>query len=536
MRYEDKLHQKIPLFYLIIICGMILLMIYLGINQNSIIFQKEEENGFQLLEDVRYEEVEDPEAPAGITKEYIIDPLPVGQGDNCFAFYLVHHYAQVYREGERIYSLDPRNDSFVTKNVGCNWVMIPVSEKDRGKQIRVVVTPVYKDVAGRNVDFYLGSRYVISAARIRGDLVDILLSALAIGVGFVFIIVSVFSWIQKRNKNSLLYLGIFSCFVGLWKITDIRSAPLFFPYNTMLLSQISLSALALSVIPFLLFIYAQFKKKHKLLDVACVVSGVVIILQILLQLTGKMDLRESLKLSHVAMGITAIAVVLAVADEWKNKEKRIWITFGFFLFLVAGVALDVILFYIRGNSYRIMNTIAVLLAYVVVMGAISIVEMNQRATIDFATGLFNRSRCSEMIKKEEVISEELCLMMFDLKQLKKINDTFGHEAGDEMISRFADALRQNIPGRAFLGRYGGDEFIAVIKMCDEEMALKILSHLEDTVKQHNRLNGNVKLSYAAGYALSKEYPGCTMAMLLEKADNHMYQNKRTYYEKLSKGH
>ena len=178
MRYEDKLHQKIPLFYLIIICGMILLMIYLGINQNSIIFQKEEEDGSQLLEDVRYEEVEDPEAPAGITKEYIIDPLPVGQGDNCFAFYLVHHYAQVYREGERIYSLDPRNDSFVTKNVGCNWVMIPVSEKDRGKQIRVVVTPVYKDVAGRNVDFYLGSRYAISAARIRGDLVDILLSAL----------------------------------------------------------------------------------------------------------------------------------------------------------------------------------------------------------------------------------------------------------------------------------------------------------------------------------------------------------------------
>ncbi|MGN1086415.1 MAG: hypothetical protein ACI4Q5_05205, partial [Porcipelethomonas sp.] len=71
---------------------------------------------------------------------------------------------------------------------------------------------------------------------------------------------------REPVQNSLFYLGLFSCFMGIWKITDIRSAPLIFTHNTMLLSQISLMMLSLAVVPIAVFIGTQIKnREHKFL-------------------------------------------------------------------------------------------------------------------------------------------------------------------------------------------------------------------------------------------------------------------------------
>lgn len=537
MKYKGKLHEKISFLYLCVCCGMILLLVYLGVNQNSQVFQKDKEQGYRQIENIKCIELEDSNTPIGIRKEYILESLQVEDGDNCLAFYLVHHYAQVYVEDELIYSLTPQDESFVNKTTGCNWAMIPLSHEDEDKEIRVVVTPVYKDVSNRSVDFLVGSKYAIIASQLRDDVTDIVMSALAIAVGLVFMLISLFSFFQKKGRNSLFHLGVFSCFMGIWKITDIRSAPLIFTHNTMLLSQISLTMLILAVVPFATFISTQFKnREHKLLDFACFLSIAVAALQILLQFIGIADLRESLELSHVAIAVTGIAVVQAVISEWRRKGtgKKLWITFACFVLCAAGSMLDILLFYIKGTSYEIANTIAVFWMYIVIMGTMAIMEMNRQASIDFATGLYNRSRCSELLKDESVIDEDVCLMMFDLNQLKKVNDVFGHEAGDEMISQFAEILRQNIPGQAFLGRYGGDEFISVINGCDKEKALKILTDIKDAVKEYNCPERKVKLSCSAGYALSSDYLGCTMPVLLEKADNNMYQDKRSFYENVSR--
>lgn len=57
-------------------------------------------------------------------------------------------------------------------------------------------------------------------------------------------------------------------------------------------------------------------------------------------------------------------------------------------------------------------------------------------------------------------------MIFDLNDLKYTNDTLGHEAGNQMIKQFAHILSSQLPGMAFVGRYGGDEFLAMIRHCD----------------------------------------------------------------------
>ena len=68
-------------------------------------------------------------------REYILEDIQKEQSNDCLAFYLVHQYAQVYIEDELVYSLTPENAAFVNQDVGCNWVMLPLSQDMVGKQM-----------------------------------------------------------------------------------------------------------------------------------------------------------------------------------------------------------------------------------------------------------------------------------------------------------------------------------------------------------------------------------------------------------------
>lgn len=535
MSEKYTLNSKIGFLYLFMSVCMCSLLVYFGITHNNEVIQTRNNRGYQVLSDIEFNNITDSSAPAGIRKEYSLSLEDIAEGDNSLIFYVVHHYVQIYLDQELVYSLLPDEDCKVSANVGCNWVEVPLYPEDSGKEIKIIATPVYKSVADRSLEIFLGSKYSILMSRIVDDLLDIIISIAAIGIGIIFIGIALFLTIQKSKDESLIYLGLFSVFVGIWKITDIRSAPIMFPKNPLLLSQISLAMLSMAVPPFVIFIKKQFGGKwNKLLNLSCFVSTAVALFQILLQITGQADLRESLWVTHVIIALTGILVLWIVGNEWigRKTSKKVVITLiCFFLCVVSSVA-DMLLYYIKGSSYRILNTILVFFIYIISMGIISIRELNYRASIDFATGLFNRSRCRELILNGNVIEESLCLIMFDLNSLKYVNDTMGHEAGDDMICSFADVLRHNVPSNAFIGRYGGDEFMVVMNRCDVEAVEKVLTDIARAVEKHNASKARIKLSYSVGCAMSEQYPGCTMGFLMEKADKNMYEDKKDYYKGL----
>ena len=130
-----------------------------------------------------------------------------------------------------------------------------------------------------------------------------------------------------------------------------------------------------------------------------------------------------------------------------------------------------------------------------------------------------------------LIVTELCTacVMFDLNNLKTVNDRMGHSAGDQLILSFARILRRVIPEKHFVGRYGGDEFMAVIYHTDRQEVEGILDSLRREADAANRDGNQLPLSYAYGWAISADYEGCIMQTLLDKADYCMYENKRAYY-------
>lgn len=153
-------------------------------------------------------------------------------------------------------------------------------------------------------------------------------------------------------------------------------------------------------------------------------------------------------------------------------------------------------------------------------------ELHQKAYTDLHTGLPNKSRCEELFENHEPLSSPTCCIMFDLNNLKEVNDTLGHVAGDTIILNFSHILRTSVPEEHFVGRYGGDEFIAILRDTSAEQVLELLKNIRSEVSRFNRHSGSIHLSYACGYAISAPGCECCLTALLERADHYMYTNKR----------
>lgn len=160
-------------------------------------------------------------------------------------------------------------------------------------------------------------------------------------------------------------------------------------------------------------------------------------------------------------------------------------------------------------------------------------ELAEMAQIDSATSLYNRSKCQELFKNNQSITNKKrpAMIVIDLNDLKKTNDSLGHRVGDELISSFAKALKAacnvNIV-QPFIGRYGGDEFIVYYDDIENSEAINVyLKELSFLTEQANQNESRFKLAYAVGYSYvyDTDNEKITIRQLFDKADEIMYENK-----------
>lgn len=164
-------------------------------------------------------------------------------------------------------------------------------------------------------------------------------------------------------------------------------------------------------------------------------------------------------------------------------------------------------------------------------------ELRKKAYLDLHTGLPNKSRCEELLLANDNLTELTTVAIFDLNGLKEVNDTIGHLAGDTLIMNFANILRTSIPQQHFVGRYGGDEFIAILTGVGEEEVKKILLDVRKETGHYNSYSKQLHLEYAYGYAVSDAYSECcSMKILLEQADRNMYKCKAEMKEHHKNSH
>lgn len=153
--------------------------------------------------------------------------------------------------------------------------------------------------------------------------------------------------------------------------------------------------------------------------------------------------------------------------------------------------------------------------------------LQKKVYLDEATGLPNKNKCEEILNDPEPVdpSSAVAVCVFDLNNLRSINNNLGHDKGDEYIRTFAIELRKAIPEEHFVGRDGGDEFIAVFRNMTHSEVQQCLRDARQYIDDYSLVHSEMPLSYAAGYALSTDYESCTMRDLFIHADKNMYIDK-----------
>jgi len=160
-------------------------------------------------------------------------------------------------------------------------------------------------------------------------------------------------------------------------------------------------------------------------------------------------------------------------------------------------------------------------------------ESQNLGMLDAVTQLKNRhwldANLPREVKAASENNEPLCVIMADVDHFKKINDTFGHAVGDEILRRFAEILSKNIKGRDSAVRYGGEEFVVVLPHTQIEgadnLGEQIRGDLQNKRWMHHK-TGKPIGTVTASFGIAQLRPEESHETLLERADTKLYEAKR----------
>jgi len=154
-------------------------------------------------------------------------------------------------------------------------------------------------------------------------------------------------------------------------------------------------------------------------------------------------------------------------------------------------------------------------------------ELQRLARVDALTGLKNRRGLDEVMNEEIQRAEReqkgFGLLWLDIDHFKTINDTQGHQAGDDILCRVALWLKAAIRPYDHPGRWGGDEFVVVLSPCDATTLEQIAGRIRASVEQESQRTGTAVTISVGGHFCQ---PGENLDVLLHNADQALYQAKR----------
>lgn len=161
--------------------------------------------------------------------------------------------------------------------------------------------------------------------------------------------------------------------------------------------------------------------------------------------------------------------------------------------------------------------------------------MERIAATDGLTGLLNRRACLEGTETALATArrhqEPLAVLLLDLDHFKRINDSMGHEGGDAALKLMADQLRKSLRQGDLSCRYGGEEFLLVLRRCDAEQAAKVDRRLRVQLEQAALPVLGHPLTFSSGLAQLQDGDADVHA-LLRRADRALYAAKRAGRDRL----
>lgn len=490
-------------------------------------------NATLITEVLPFEEEQQSETTRVLTFRYEDFPL----GGNCLAFHTVHQSIEVYLENSLVYSVKPVPSVF-GRSTGTRWNFINIPPDTQ--YITVVLTGIYPSTYDREVSFSYGTGIVIYESLLRESILPAMLSLFNFLIGLMIL----FYWFatnrKKGSSNVLLYLGIFSAVMGIWSFGETTLSDLVVT-NHVACGTSAFILLALAPIPFLLFLRELLKIEDKWVwKVITLYCFTTFLIEIVLQLIGVADMKETVFLTHIGIIMLGVYTVISMGIKISKCGFTHIIkvhSFGL-LFIILSIVLDLTTYNTATVKVDTFGRFGFFI-YIVIMaidtsrGTAKRIEEGRKADYyrelakkDMLTGLLNRNAyiadCNALESNENIL-----LFTFDLNDLKKTNDLYGHCAGDKYLQNSSTIISGVFQPYGTCYRIGGDEFSVIIQngwKCNPEELKNLLIARAEQYKK-NLSSGNIKIKIAQGYAYFDPNKDKDLEDTMRRADAAMYAEK-----------
>jgi diguanylate cyclase (GGDEF)-like protein len=156
-----------------------------------------------------------------------------------------------------------------------------------------------------------------------------------------------------------------------------------------------------------------------------------------------------------------------------------------------------------------------------------------RANVDLKTGLYNHAfflkRLDEEIARLKRHDFEIAMIMFDIDFFKKINDTYGHLAGDKILLEISKMIGECIRDEDIASRFGGEEFAVLLVQCKRDYGFEVAERVRQTVEgytfEYN--DKKIKVTISAGVSSISKDCICFATEIIQRADTALYTSKTT---------
>ena len=166
-------------------------------------------------------------------------------------------------------------------------------------------------------------------------------------------------------------------------------------------------------------------------------------------------------------------------------------------------------------------------------------RLASQAKYDRLTGLYNRQHFDTFSRQlfEKTIAQEqpLSVLFIDIDHFKKVNDTYGHKKGDDVLRTIAQLVKISCRKSDYIARYGGEEVIVILPNTDTEGAVKVGNDINEIIRTQSKELTNIQLTVSIGVAGYPENSDA-LKLIIEKADQALYQAKESGRDRVIKYH
>lgn len=468
-----------------------------------------------------------------------------GIENQSLAFPTSHLEVEVTIDGEMVYTLCAGNPKW-NKSTGYYWNFIQFDKEDAGKELVIHMMPCYTPPSV-NKRFYYGCQRDVFQLVFAESGPRFVLSVLILIIGIILFIYMFFILDRTNMDEDMIHFSIFTILLACWSMMESPVMDLIglWPVGDLILDHYSLMIMPLAFGLFLRKILLV--KDVKAWEIYLGVIKAVIAIRTFLQVTTLCDLKQTLWMTQICiLGLVVMTIIMAIRTMKIAKiTSKMKLNFVCILFIMAATMYELILFQLYDKK-----SILAMVGFVFYTGIMSLemikksrimMERAQEAEVyrklaymDELTGTYNRTAFQQDLNNHMLESQDFgrafvtpkTIFMFDLNDLKKCNDTYGHEKGDEYIKMVAQILIHVMGIDAKCYRIGGDEFCAIMQnSAQSEIDNKLISIIRET-QELDRKGFVVPISVAVGYAVFNPEYDESLEDTMKRADMLMYQNKQ----------